>query len=83
MGRLARVFATLAALTGCAPPPSALIGSRSAEVTSARYPTLAPVDELLAAAPAAPETDPAAPVLARAANLRVRAAKLRALDPSG
>jgi hypothetical protein len=80
MGRTALLFAVMAALAGCTPPP-ALIGAGAPDVTSAAYPTLAPVDEILASAPPLPQTDPAAPVEARAAALRARAARLRALTP--
>lgn len=83
MARLAAALATLAALAGCAPPPPALVGSRAPEVAAADYPTLAPIDELLAAAPPAPEADPAAAVNARAAALRARAADLRAMETPG
>jgi hypothetical protein len=80
MGRTALLISAVAALAGCTPPP-ALQGTSAPEVTSAPYPTLAPIDELLSAAPAFPQTDPAAPVEARAAALRSRAAGLRALTP--
>jgi hypothetical protein len=80
MGRTNLLFAALAALAGCTPPP-ALTGTGAPAVTSAPYPTLAPVDELLAAVPPLPQTDPAAPVEARAAALRTRAATLRTLSP--
>lgn len=80
MGRPALLIAAIAALAGCTPPP-VLTGTGAPAVTSAPYPTLAPVDELLAAAPPVPETDPAAAVEARAAALRARAAGLRALAP--
>lgn len=80
MGRPALLIVALAALAGCTPPP-ALTGTGAPAVTSAPYPTLAPVDELLAAALPAPAADPAAPVEARAAALRTRAAGLRALAP--
>ena len=82
MGRLALCLTALTALAACAPPPPALIGSTAPEVTSAPYPALAPIDALLAAAPAAPAADPAAATAGRAAALRARAARLRAIQPS-
>lgn len=82
MRRPTIILAVLSALAGCASPPPAVMGKR-AETVAGRYPSLRPLDDLLAAAPEAPATDPAAPVEARAAALRRKAAGLRALDTSG
>lgn len=65
----------------CARPP-AMDNARSPAVTAAPYPSLLPLDALVAATPPAATGNPAAPVEARAAGLNARAAALRAM-PGG
>jgi hypothetical protein len=69
----------LPALAACATFPAL----KDAPATQADWPTLMPIDALLAAVPPAPTADPAASVAARARALRARAATLRSADPSG
>ena len=80
MRRTARILAATVALAGCA-PQAALVGTEGPEITSAAYPSLAPLEEIMAASPPLPESDPAAPVAAQGAALRARAADLRSLTP--
>ena len=67
-----------AAVSACAGPNVPDIGASPA-VTTAPYPTLLPLDALIAATPPPPPANPSAPVEARAAYLNARAAALRAM----
>lgn len=84
MGRAAPIpaaaFAGLFLLAACTQPP-AVLRTGAERPGTAPYPTLAPIDSLLAAVPSTTEADPAATVGARAATLRARAAELRAVQP--
>lgn len=70
-----------ALLSACA-RPQALDDAHSPAVAAAPYPSLLPLDALVAATPPAAPDNPEAAVAARAANLNARAAALRAL-PEG
>lgn len=81
MRRTALLIAACAGLSACAEPPD-LLGADKPAVTAAPYPTLLPLDAIVAATPPPAPVDPAAPVEARAASLNARAAALRAM-PQG
>lgn len=76
---LAGLICLAPALAACTTLPTV----REAPATQAAWPTLMPIDTLLAGVPPPPVTDPALAVTARAAALRARAAALRAAGPSG
>lgn len=69
----------LPALAACATFPAL----KDAPASQAAWPTLLPIDQILAGVPPSPATDPAAAVTARAAALKARAAALGQADPSG
>lgn len=70
-----------AAVSACA-GPNVPDNAGSPAVTTAPYPTLLPLDALIAATPPPPPANPSAQVEARAANLNARAAALRAMPQS-
>jgi len=70
---------TLALLAACATFPD-LRGRPEPPATQSAYPTLLPIDALLAQVPPQPPADPGAAVSARAAQLRARAAALQAAE---
>lgn len=76
---LAGLICLAPALAACASFPPI----REAPTTQAAWPTLMPIDEVLAGVPPPPPADPALAVTARAAALRARAAELRQAGPAG
>ncbi len=69
----------LTAPAGCAVLPV----PRQVPAAQAAWPTLLPIDQILAGVPPLPAADPAASVTARAAALKARAAALAQDDPPG